>query len=200
MKFGTPDDPNDGTAMSEVFFETLLTDDDDANLGNGTPHGNDIVNAFNLHGIGTGFFLSIAHTALTDQVGAGPYNVTATIQYSGPIGALDASSPTLHFRVNQGLFVTTPMTPTGNPNQFQGQIPGQSGAIIRYYITAGDTYGGQSTSPSGAPASGTYVFLAGQTADVLFRDMETDPAWTTSTPGDNAVTGIWTRVNPVGTS
>jgi len=199
MKWGTPDDPNDGVAMSEVFFETLTADDDDANLSNGTPHGNDIVNAFNLHGIGTGFFLSVAHTPLADQPGAGPYNVAATIQYTGPIGALDASSPTLHFQVNQGLFVSTPMTPTG-PNQFQGQIPGQSGAIVHYYITAGDTYGGSIASPPGAPTRGTKVFLAGPPTSLLFRDLETDPAWATSAPGDNATTGLWTRVNPVGTS
>ena len=37
-KYGTPDDPDDGVAMNEFFVETLVADDDDANLGNGTPH------------------------------------------------------------------------------------------------------------------------------------------------------------------
>src|SRR6185503_16521760 len=40
--YGLPDDPEAGVAMSEYFVETLVADDDDADLGNGTPHAAEI--------------------------------------------------------------------------------------------------------------------------------------------------------------
>ncbi|HYM81179.1 MAG TPA: FlgD immunoglobulin-like domain containing protein [Candidatus Limnocylindria bacterium] len=198
-KYGTPDDLNDGVAMSEFFIEALVADDDDANLGNGTPHDNEIVAAFNAHGIGTVFFTSITHVPLADQTGPGPYTVTATIQYTAAIGAIDPATATLHYRVNGGSFVTVPLTPTGNPNEYSAQIPGQSGAIVRYYLSVEDTFGEQSTSPSRAPAEATHVFLAGTTTNLLAHDLETNPGWVAGATGDGAISGVWTRVNPLGT-
>jgi hypothetical protein len=197
-KYGTPDDPNDGVAMGEYFMETLIADDDDANLGNGTPHDAAIVTAFNLHGIGTGFFMNMTHVPLGDQVGAGGYPVTATIQYAGPIGSLDASSPTLHYQVDSNPYATIAMTPAGG-NNFTATIPHQGGAIVRYFLTAEDTFGQETASPGGG-ASSPNMFLAGATTTVFLHNQETPQGWTVGQAGDNATTGIWTRVNPVGTS
>src|SRR5258705_81200 len=73
-KYGLPDDPSDpGVAMSEYFVQTLVADDNDHNLGNGTPHFAAINAAFDAHGIGTGHFLNIAHTPLADQANSGPF-------------------------------------------------------------------------------------------------------------------------------
>jgi len=57
-KWGTPDDLNIGVAFSEFYVETLIADDDDNDLGNGTPHFNDITEAFNKHSIGSNLFMS----------------------------------------------------------------------------------------------------------------------------------------------
>jgi hypothetical protein len=148
--------------MSEVFFETLLTDDNDANLGNGTPHGNEIVNAFNLHGIGTGFFLSSRTRRSPIRSGAGPYNVTATIQYTGPIGSLDASSPTLHFQCEPGALRHDPDDTDRQPESVPGSDPGSERRDHQLLHHRHDTYGGQIASPPGAPTRGTNVFLAGR--------------------------------------
>jgi Zn-dependent metalloprotease len=197
-KYGTPDDADDGVAMSEFFVETLVADDNDANLGNGTPNAGAIVAAFNAHGIGTNFFLTIGHTPLGDQVGAAPYPVTATFQYAGPIGTLNAASPTLHYQVGSSLYTTVPMTPTGNPNEYTAPIPSQSGAIVRYFLTAEDSFGQPTSSPTAGAAS-PYVFLAGATNTLIFHNQEVAQGWTAGAAGDNATTGLWTRVNPVGT-
>jgi len=197
-KYGLPDDANDGVAMNEFFIETLVADDDDANLANGTPHFADIAASFNAHGIGTGFWIDVAHTPIVDQASTGPYPVQAVITYSGPIGSLDASSPTLHYSVNGGAFATAALTPTGNPNEYGASIPSQTAAIVRYYITAADVYGGTSSDPVGAPIAKTHVFVAGPATVQFTHDQETNQGWTVGAPGDNAATGVWVRVDPIG--
>ncbi|HEY3215736.1 MAG TPA: FlgD immunoglobulin-like domain containing protein [Candidatus Eisenbacteria bacterium] len=200
-KYGTPDDFDDGVAMSEYFLETLVWDDrNDGNLANGTPHSAAITAAFNQHGIGTSYFIDIYHVALADQPDAGPYPVTATIRYtSTAFGGLDPASPTLHYAVNGAPYVSAPMSPTGNPDQYTASIPSTSRAIVHYHLSAGDVNGGVQTEPPGAP-SRDHVFLVGPAVQSLAYDMEADPGWTVGDPLDNATTGVWIRAEPVGTS
>jgi len=197
-KYGVPDDPDDGVAMSEYFVETLVADDDDANLGNGTPHATDIVAAFNAHGIGTGYFVNFAHVPLADQPAPGPYSVTATVSYSGPFGGL-SGSPTLYYAVNDGPFLPVAMSPTGSLNEYEGAIPDASGAIVSYYLSATDTYGAASTEPAFAPSAGVHRFLAGAATTITSFNMESNSGWWVGDPADNATTGIWVWTDPVGT-
>jgi hypothetical protein len=197
-KYGTPDDPDDGVARTEYFVETLVADDDDADLSNGTPHDAEIVAAFNAHGIGTTAFMDISHTPLADQPGGGPYPVTATVSYTGPVGGM-AGAPALHYAYNNGPFQSVAMSPTGNPDEYTASIPGPGGAVVRYYLSAADTYGEVTTDPAFAPGAADHRFLAGPATTLLALEMETDPGWTAGAPGDNATTGIWVRDDPVGT-
>lgn len=204
-KYGLPGQPpppvaDDGVAMTEYFVETLVADDTDGDITNGTPHLNQIVNSFNAHGIGPSNFITITHLALEDQITNGPYPISALFQFSGPISALDLSSPTLYWSVNGTPFKAQPMTPTGNPDEWGGEIPAQSGGIVRYYVTARESYGGVKTEPGGAPARETFLFVAGPASTMISADMETDPGWvaTKSPPiiPTNPVTGDWERVDP----
>ena len=197
-KYGVPDDPNDGVAMEEFFIETLIADDDDADLSNGTPHANEIASSFNLHGIGTVRFMSITHTPLGDQPGAGGYPVTAVVAYDGPFGAL-AGAPSLHYAYNNSPFSAAAMTPTGNPNEYTATIPHSNASVVSYYIEASDTFGQVSTHPEQAPVSAVHRFIAGQTSTILSLNMETEPGWVVGAPGDAATTGIWLRTDPNGT-
>ena len=199
-KYGTPDDPDAGVAMNEYFLETLIADDDDADLTNGTPHLLQIAAAFNAHGIGTDFGIGIGHTPLTDTSAPGPYPVTATIGYSGALGALAPGSATLHYSINGAAWTARPMTPTGNPGEYTAALPAVSGAIVRYWVSAADTYGGVTTAPHGAPDEHVYTFLTGAVSPVFVNDMESDPGWTVGAAGDAATTGIWVRADPVGTN
>lgn len=199
-KYGVPDDLDDGIAMNEYFLETLVADDDDGDLSNGTPHFAQINAAFNAHGIGTSYYLGIGHAPLADQPSPGPYPITATVTYAGPIGALDASSPTLHVSLNGGAYFPIAMTPGGGPGQYAATLPAVAGAIVRYWVSAADVSGGETTSPLGAPAEHSHVFLAGATTVQVARDLETDPGWTVGDAGDAATTGVWIRAEPVGTA
>jgi hypothetical protein len=197
-KYGTPDDPDDGVAMNEFFVETMVADDDDADLTNGTPHLAEIFAAFNAHGIGTAQFMKITHTPLADQPGAGPYAVDARVQYTGPLGGL-AGAPILYYAYSGGVYHTVSMTPAGPPDQFSALIPGLPGAVVHYFLSATDTYGQPTTDPASAPTSGVHSFLAGPVSTLLFHDMESEQGWVAGAVGDNATAGIWIRADPVGT-
>ena len=96
-KYGTPDDADLGICYSEWFLEVLIADDDDGDLNNGTPHFNQIVDAFNNHGIGTSLFirLSYAHEPLPntlDTLNSYTADITFDVQ-----GIADVDSVRLHF-------------------------------------------------------------------------------------------------------
>lgn len=196
-KYGLPDDPEAGVAMNEFFVETLVADDDDADLANGTPHAAEIVAAFNAHGIGTVFFADVFHLPLEDQPGAGPYPVTATASYAGAFGAL-AGPPVLHFRFNDGPWQDVTMTATGQPDEFTASIPGIYAAVVGYYVSATDVFGSVTTHPPYAPGEGEHRFIAGAANVLVNLDMETDPGWSARAPGDDATGGLWVRTEPAG--
>ena len=199
-KYGLPGEApppvaDDGAAMTDYFVETLVADDNDNDVSNGTPHFAQLVAAFNAHGIGTNNFLVLSHTPFDDQITNGPFPVTATIQYNGPVGGLDPSSPRLYYAINTLPWESAAMTPTGNPDEWGAEIPAQSGSIVKYYISATETYGGTHTSPGGAP-SRMYTFIAGPASTIQAWDMESNPGWTV-TNSSGSVTGTWERGDPV---
>ena len=70
---------------------------------------------------------------------------------------------------------------------------------VNWYLTISGTVGGSSTEFR-SPSAGFYTSTVG-TLEVTFSDdIEADAGWTVGVPSDTAVTGIWERVDPVGTS
>jgi hypothetical protein len=198
-KYGTPDDSDPGVAMGEYFIEVLVADDDDADLSNGTPNSAAIIAAFNAHGIGTGRFITIGHTPIADQNSSAPTSVTATAQYAGPFGALDPAAVRLRYQINGGAVQTASMPATGNPDEFSAAIPGQSAALVRYWIESEDMDGGVQFDPPTAPLA-THLFIAGPTTTLVDETLEANPGYTIGDPLDDATTGIWVWGDPVGTS
>jgi len=195
LKIGFPDDGDSGVAFSEFFIDMLDADDNDQNLSNGTPNMNAIVTAFNAHGIGTAYLIATDHVALDDQSSNGPYPVNATVQYNSPIGSFVSS--TLYYSVNNSPYLSVPMLPTGNPDEYGAEISQQSFGIVRYYLQFTDSFGGKKTMPGGAPSIETYTFLAGNASPIVNLDMESNPGWTVGFTGDAATSGIWVLATPV---
>jgi hypothetical protein len=137
--------------------------------------------------------LFIAHNRLWDTVdNANPYPVTAVVTPGS--STPDPGAVTLSYRYNGGPLTTVPMTPTANPNEYTANIPPSfTGSVIDYRITAESTLDEQVNSP-GVP--GTFHTFQVVT---VFEPFETAGTWTVGDVGDNATTGIWERVNPVGT-
>ena len=172
-------------------------DDDDANLGNGSPNSDEICEAAENHGfdcppITEG--VNITHTPLVDTVALGPYAVNADIAAFGP-HPLDTSTTELHYSFNGGAYTTILMTNVGG-NTYQGTIPAvATGTAVAYWISAETVVGTPGFFPPNAPED--YVlFGAGTFNTNLTDDIETDQGWTVT---ENATDGTWERANPNGT-
>jgi len=185
------------STMADQAHWTFVADDNDGNLGNGTPH----YNQFCLGATNHGFLcptitvgVAIAHTPLGDTNNTtSPYPVTAVITSTG--GTIIADSCRVTYRVDGGAFANVTMTATANPNEYVGYIPAQPPCTkVEYYIYARDTGGYTKTSPATAPTS-LYAFLVGYQT-VFTDDFETNKGWTVGATGDNATTGVWERCDP----
>ncbi len=113
-------------------------------------------------------------------------------------GELDPDSPTLHYD-DGGGFVEAPMTPLGK-NLFEAVFGSTMCAeTVSFYVSAATIDPEVLTDPPNAPAS---TFSALSANDVLITvedDMEVDTGWVVGAAGDDATTGVWTRVDPNGT-
>ncbi len=125
-----------------------------------------------------------------------PYELIAIPQgYEG--APIDAATVLLHYRVDGGGFLDQLMLPTGEPGEFGASIPAQAeGAIVEYFLSANDVEGNSGTSPRGAPDALHYFEIGTE----FEHAMEADRGWTVGDAGDDASTGIWVRVDPVGTA
>ncbi len=95
---------------------------------------------------------TIAHIPLTDTANmTGPYVVKATA--TDNVGIQNVK---LYWRKNNNPDSMIEMLPTGNPNEYSGNIPGPAvdNDQFRYYITASDT----SNNVKRLPESGYYLF------------------------------------------
>ncbi len=178
----------------EQVLGYFITDDDDGNLTNGTPHYDEICEGATNHGFACPEILIVAiqhqppHST-TNHVD--PITVQATV--TAAEGALDAVQ--LYYRIDGGAFAQVDMTNAGG-NIYAADIPAQADdAQVQYYIYARNTNGFERTSPAGAPAT-LHAFYVATVVD----ELEAASGWIVGAPGDNATTGIWVRVDPNGTA
>ena len=163
----------------------LAADDDDADLGNGTPNACEITEEFEAHGLvdtarQTRGFLALSHAAARE--GWRPADtaipVEVTVESKSPsCGDLDPASVTLHVRVDGGTVQEVPLTGAGTT--FSGEIPGQAkGSLVEYWFSARETaVGAAFTAPLFAPVN-AYRYHAGELNTVFFDDFESESAWT----------------------
>ena len=128
---------------------------------------------------------------------AGPQEVTVTITGFGG-AAIDPASVVLHWRMSGGGWVDLPLAATGAPGEYGGEIPEipGDGVVVEYFIEAADVYGYAGTAPRGAPD----VLFTYEIGPHFAHAMEADRGWTVGAADDDATSGIWVRVDPVGTT
>ncbi len=184
-KYGTPDDPEDAVALSEWFLETLIADDDDGDLSNGTPHYQIIVEAFNRHGIGINLYLktSFVHeaypdTRITDQ----PYNIEFELNsFEAFQNNLDSVS-VVYSTDNFNTVNTVPAEYDGEGN-FTARIPAQEkGTVVQYYIRVYDKITGNDIRITDGFAYHPYDFLVGYYL-AKEDDFEGETDWTVNSAG-----------------
>ncbi len=194
----------DQTQIKSIIETQWLTlDDDDGNLGNGTPHFSQIDLGFRDQAF-PGITLppvSIANVtnlpSTTNQVG--PYVVNATIEANQNPPVLTAS---LLYRIEGGSFTTLPMTNTGG-NNWTVSIPGIAApAHVAYYLTATNNAAQSASYPTTAPIA-LVDFDIGTVNVLRFHNFDTtnDEGWTHGSIGDtSSMTDDWQRSTPAGKS
>ncbi len=195
---------NEGELYYDILIATILNDDNDGALSNGTPHLREIVSAFARHGIFLMTGAEFTHTEVDHQPAGTPVTVNATL------GVSDASffgSMQLFYRVRGGQWDSTAMTSTGGMS-FTGQLPGfQSYSVVDYYFKVYDalnnsTYGfpnGYNTVLASNQVTIPYQFAVG-VRQSFKNDFESDiTGWTLGDAGDKATQGKWVHAQPVGT-
>ncbi len=199
-KYGTPDDADVGIAFAEWFIETLIADDDDNNLSNGTPNDMAIIESFNNHQIGTDLFVAVSfsHDNLPDSEDTlNAFTVPFTM--ASKIAIMEKPVENIEMVYSTDGFVTfqTVAATETAANQFSAEIPAQKkGTLVQYYFKAVDPFTKKTlvlSSKLGEIAP--FEFLVGY-IQAFYDNFEKDNGWTTSTTTDDATSGVWERDTP----
>jgi hypothetical protein len=190
------------TTQPDQVLATFIADDDNGDLDDGTPNHAIFCEAAQNHGfdcpeILVGVFIYHEPHPYTG-VRTGSYDIVARA-ISMPLGdgAILPGTVALHYCLNGGEFIDAPMSPTGNPDEYAGGIPAQPWrTVVQYYISAEDDLDNYGTSPRTAPEDLHYFQVNGQFLD----EMQWDTAWVVGDEDDDASSGIWVRVDPIGTT
>jgi len=192
------------TINSEITVDVLTLDDDNADLADGSPNYPLINEAFSVHGL-PGPALSLLGVSFPDgqPTVVNPNGSTQLKVRITPVGAQpNPSTAKLLAKVGSApSFTEYPMTSIGN-NDYLVNLPGgPCPTSVSYYVSVQTTAGTTITMPSSgaaaayrAPVVGGFVEAANESFEV------SDAGWTVGGSGDTATTGVWVRVDPVGTT
>jgi hypothetical protein len=133
--------------------------------------------------------------ALIDPVGD---SMAVTIQELAP-GTLVPGTAKLHYDTGSGV-VTTDLVFQGG-NGWSAVFPAlPCGTSLAYFVSAQSTNGITWSWPQGGSSAPQQALVATGTLLAVEDTLEVNSGWTVGATGDNATTGIWTRVDPVGTA
>lgn len=194
---------NEGEAFTDVLLDALQADDDDGDLSNGTPNGDEIVEGFYIHGITLLASTEFDH----NPVMASDEEVTIEISAEIDVPALFApylGDGKLFYRINEGTTQEVALVNTSG-DTFVAEIPGQPmGTVVEYYIGLYDSFGQlAATKPVGAGLQDHNIrhFVIVGMATVETHDGDTTEdfgEWQTGVAGDLATTGQWELNIPIG--
>ena len=184
----------DSSIEPGIAIDFLTLDDDDDDIGNGTPHAAQIVEGFSQHNMidQLSFEFPEGQPEMIDPSGGTTVKFEVVSEFADPI------EDSVQFLVDTGDgFVTKDVEPLGG-NLFEGTFPGaECGEEVEYYFAATSSLGGEDTFPEDAP-EGTSTAVAIVGFDNTFvDDFESDEGWTVE-DSVGLSTGTWERGTPVG--
>jgi Tfp pilus assembly protein PilP len=195
---GSTDSASLEDAFSSVLIATIVTDDNDNDLSNGTPHLKEILAAFRLHNIKLVSFIPMTLSQVKDQdTSASSYNTVLKASYQGIIGSVNEKNVMLHYSMDEGK--TYSLIPMKSINgQYEAAIPKMpAGMIVRYYASLTSPLDETDTMNTPSPGE-PYSFTIGYRL-VIKDDAEQNTGWSLNAPNDKATTGFWVREKPHGT-
>lgn len=166
---------NDSQIRSVIEDHWLALDDDDGNIGNGTPNYVEINDGF----VAQGFpgveldYINITHAALGDTQNETSYLIEADMTPEQGNAVVQA---TVHYLVDGGAEQTIAMTQV-SATGWTATIPGQqSPSMVTYWLTAEDDLANDDRFPKKSDIE----FLVGLRRIIYFTDFETndDAGWT----------------------
>jgi len=179
-----------------ITIDWLTLDDDDSDIGNGTPHYAEIAAGFGAHNMDAPPLnvLAISFPDSQPEFVSPNGTTSVTVQIDPISGTVDPSTPTLMVDSGSGFVAVAMSQLTGN--QFSATFPSADcGSQVAYYVTADTTTGVTQTSPSDAPTASFSTTAAFGAPSIVFADdAETDMGWSVS---GNATDGQWNRGVPV---
>lgn len=181
----------------QITIDWLTLDDDDDDIGNGTPHYQEIAAGFGAHNMDAPP-LELIGFEYPDGL---PEVVTPNQPTDIRVNVLDVSGSgepgtgQVHYRIGGGNFTVEAMA-EGQPNQYTATLPGADCTeVIEFYFSAQDVGGGRFSDPPGAPNEFFSALSATDLVTVVAHDFEQSAGWTED--GDTN-TGQWQRGVPPG--
>ena len=99
----------------------------------------------------------------------------------------------------QSEFQTAPATSLSGDSYVAEFGPLPCDTTTEYFVSAASTSGTVVTDPPDAPNTLYESLVISNVDNTFFDNMESDTGWTVGAPTDTATTGIWERVDPIGT-
>jgi len=116
------------------------------------------------------------------------------VQIDDGLESYEPGTGMLHYRYDDGTFLTSALTPIGG-NQYEATLPpADCDAVPEFYVSAEGDGGSIVTSPPDAPNT-VYTAIVGTLTIIFEDDFEIDQGWTVV---DNCADGEWDRGIPAG--
>jgi hypothetical protein len=192
------------TINADITVDFLTLDDDNGDIQDGTPNYTLINDAFTVHGL-PGPALQAVRFSYPNglPVVAAPAGGTQIQVRIDPVaGTPNPTTAKLFAKVGAAsTFTEYPLSASGG-NAYVATLPGgECPTAVSYYLSVQSTSGATVTSPSAGTAAPYSAVLAASITDVADLTFESGaPGWSVGAAGDTATTGLWTRVDPIGTA
>jgi cysteine-rich repeat protein len=165
--------------ISTTYMAALLADDDDADLGNGTPNFCAVERAFGRHGLVTGYMTTQVAPPVVDDL-------AITMAVSTPTGTTcpppAVTGMTVTWRANDGVPSEIQLAPQDG-STWTGSFPEQEdGTVISYSVDVRYDDGAIQSFPNN-PADPRYQLFTGGATPLWCEPMDSDPGWEQSSNG-----------------
>jgi choice-of-anchor B domain-containing protein len=202
------DTTNSATSPTEIaYFDTWASGDPASFNGlwscypyfdGGIVIGSDMEKGLFVWWVGDSPLTFIFPSGIPDTIDPAGESIPLLIAEANP-GDLLVGSEKLFYDAGAG-WLEVPLTSQGS-GQYNVDFPAiPCGDLVHWYLSADSSSGMTWTEPAGAPGNVHSAVAAIGSSTSFEDDMETNLGWTSGASGDSATTGIWTRVNPIGTA
>jgi hypothetical protein len=179
-----------GPTIPSAYDEFVVADDDDGDLGNGTPHLCALIDGFSPHGLGPGgsnAVIKLTHNQVGNQLDVADVDVSADfVNLAEQCSDGDLDSADVVYTTDGGESWDRVALDL-NTSSLDGIIPSQeSGTVVEYYVEGETTEGTIVSAPDGGEIT-PISFYVGELIEVYCNDFEDDDGGFTSELVDGEV-------------